>query len=69
MIVFQRMYFPGHVGGGIGGRHGTGGLENDGSFVVVFVHEVDGNARLGFARRYNGFVYVPPIHALAAEFR
>src|SRR5258707_4253447 len=43
-------------------------LPNDATGVVVVVHEVDGHARFGLARRQYRFEHVVAEHALPAEF-
>lgn len=68
MGILQRMYLRGHLVGCVGWGNGATGLKNNLTFVVVFVDEMNRDARFRFARRHNGFVDTMTEHALAAKF-
>ena len=53
------MYPGGEVIGGVCREHRTFGLEDDGTFVVVFVHIMDGNAAFLFTGGDDCFMNMP----------
>ena len=67
--MFQRLDVPGNIIGRVGWRNRAPGLENNLSFVVVFVYVVNCSARLGFLSGNNGFVNEVSVHAFSSKFR
>ena len=63
------MYPGGEVIGGVCREHRTFGLEDDGTFVVVFVHIMDGNAAFLFTGGDDCFMNMVAVHAFAAVGR
>jgi hypothetical protein len=63
--VFQFLDFAGDVCRAIVRGNRAVGLEDDGSFVVVFVDVVDGDAGFAFRCSANGFMYPHAVHPLS----
>lgn len=69
VVVFEGVDAGFDVGGGVGGIYRHGGLEYDGAFVAVLADVVDGDACLGIAGGYDGFMDMAAIHAFASVAR
>src|SRR6218665_284433 len=66
--MFQVVYFIGYVFGGIVGLNRCFFLQNNFSFVVCFIHPMNGDACFFFPGGFHGFMYAVAVHSPAAVF-